>query len=68
MNDDSETHNEDMLLALAVNEGGRVDPARIAERSPDSHARQAFERLQQQGCLDSDGWVTPIGKERHERE
>jgi hypothetical protein len=47
--------------------GGRVDPARVMSRPDTSTARQAFVIAIEEGWLDHDGWVTPVGYEALEK-
>ncbi len=52
-----------LLVRMAVNDGGRVDPARILRRPPQSHARAMFMDAQDRGWLDGQGWVTDAGRD-----
>lgn len=51
-----------VLVRLGHEAGGRVDPARILQRKPESRARQMFLRAQDEGWLDGEGWLTEAGR------
>lgn len=52
-----------LLIRMATLNGGRIDPARILARRPESDARIAFMAAQDIGWLDGSGYVTEAGRE-----
>lgn len=52
-----------LLVRLGAEDGGRVDPARILSRREGSTSREAFLEAQDNGWLDGEGWITPLGRE-----
>jgi hypothetical protein len=51
-----------LLVRLAIEANGRVDPRVIARRRRNSPARLAFEQAQRLGWLDGGGNVTRTGR------
>lgn len=52
-----------LLVRLGDDAGGRVDPARILARRPESRVRGMFLLAQDEGWLDGEGWVTKCGRD-----
>lgn len=52
-----------LLVQLGIEGGGRVDPARILARRPDSISRRAFMEAQDAGWLSGSGYVTEAGRD-----
>jgi hypothetical protein len=57
------TEDDLLLLRLGEEAGGRIDPARILARKPESQSRRSFMALLDAGYVDGDGWITDAGRE-----